>query len=101
MPGTLDAALAWAARGFRVFPLAEGTRDTPIVPFADVASADPAQIRAWWLDPVMGAERDYNIGVLTTGFVVIDIDVKNGKAGLDSFAKLGGQFDTLTVQTPS
>lgn len=101
MPGMLDAALAWAARGFRVFPLAEGTRDTPIVPFVDTATTDPERIRALWRDPVMGIEQAHNVGVLTTGMIVVDIDVKNGKAGLDTFAKLGGQFDTLTVRTPS
>jgi hypothetical protein len=97
----LDAALAWAARGFRVFPLAAGTKDQPIVPFVEAATTDPATIRAWWSDPVMGFERDYNIGVETSALNVVDIDVRNGKPGLQNFLDLVGGFDTLTVSTPS
>lgn len=98
---TLAAALAWAARGFRVFPLAAGTKDEPLVSHVDEGTSDPARIRQWWVDPLLGAERDYNVGVVTTGFDLIDIDVRAGKPGLSNFLELGGHFDTLTVRTPS
>lgn len=98
----LDAALSWAARGFRVFPLAEGTKNQPVVSFTQEATSDPAKIRTWWEIPFGGgASREYNIGVLTTGMVVIDIDVRDGKPGVSNYLKLGGVFDTLTVRTPS
>lgn len=97
----LDAALSWAARGFRVFPLAEGTKDKPLCKFTQEASSDAALIRAWWSDPMTGAIRNHNIGVLTTGMVVVDIDVKDGKPGFESWARLDGRFDTLAVLTPS
>lgn len=97
----LDDALAWASRGFKVFPIAAGRKDAPLVSHTREATTDPAMIRAWWSDPATGAVRDHNIGVSTTGFVVVDIDVRNGKQGINSFVELGGQFDTLTVRTPS
>lgn len=98
----LDAALSWAARGFRVFPLAEGTKDQPLCKFTQEASSDAALIRAWWSDPMTGAIRNHNIGVLTTGMVVVDVDVRAGKPGMVNFINLvGGLFDTLTVRTPS
>lgn len=97
----LDAALAWAARGFRVFPLAAGTKDKPLVSHTREASTDPEWIRAWWQDPVTGQSRDHNVGVSTTGMVVIDVDVRNQKPGLVTFLSLVGLINTLTVRTPS
>lgn len=97
--GMLDAALAWAARGFRVFPLQENSKDPRDIPWTSVATTDPAAIRAFWTDPVMGTECDYNVGFLTTGFVVADVDVKNGKKGMETFFELGLEFDTLTART--
>lgn len=97
----LDAALSWAARGFRVFPLAEGTKDQPLCSFTKEASTDEALIRAWWSDPMTGAVRSHNVGVLTTDMVVVDVDVRNAKPGLVNFLNLAGGFDTLTVRTPS
>jgi hypothetical protein len=97
---TLQAALAWAARGFRVFPLQENSKDPLDVGWTTSATCDPLVIRAWWLDPVTGAERAYNIGSLTNGWLVPDIDTKEGKPGLQTMADLGLDFDTLTVATP-
>lgn len=98
----LAAALAWAARGFRVFPIVAGTKDQPAVEeFHAVATSDPVAIRMWWADPLTGAERDYNVGVSTTGMVVIDIDTKRGQPGFENYLTLGGHFDTLVVKTPS
>ena len=101
--GTLSAALQWAQRGFRVFPLAENSREPAIagVDWTELASSDPALIRQLWVDPVLNTERNYNIGCDCTDMVVIDIDVKKGKDGYNKYLGLGGNFDTLVVRTPS
>lgn len=101
--GKLAAALAWSARGFRVFPLQENGK-LPAFGGTDwtaIATTDAATITAWWRDPLTGIERDYNIGVDTTGLLGIDIDNKNGKNGQANYEALGGRFDTLTVRTPT
>ncbi len=97
----LEAALRWAARGFRVFPLQIDSKDPLDMAWTEAATTEPAQIRAWWTDPVTGVERANNIGALTTGRVVLDVDTKHGKPGLATFAALGMEWDTLTVRTPS
>lgn len=95
-----DAALAWAARGFRVFPIIANSKHPAIERFYDEATTDPAKIRQWWSD-LYGNERDYNIGVSTTGFVVVDLDTKDGKNGVAAYEGMGGDFGTLIVRTPS
>ena len=101
MSGKLEAALAWAARGFRCFPLQAGTKLPLEQGWIVSATTEPDVIRSWWLDPVVGAERDHNIGFLTSHHVVLDVDTKAGKPGLDTFFKLGLEFDTLTTRTPT
>jgi len=99
----LQAALAWAGRGFPVFPcvpdgkepLYEGTS------WYDIATTDTDTIRRMWTDPVLGVEKDYNIGVDCTDRIVIDVDVKDGKDGHNSYMQLGGSYETLVVRTPS
>ena len=56
----------------------------------------PAQIEAWWAE-----HPDANIGVLCDDMIVVDVDVKRGKQGVESFKKLGLPNDTLIVKTPS
>lgn len=98
----LQAALAWAARGFPVFPLVENDK-TPAFgdSWPDYATTDPDTIRAYWLDPVLRTEHDYNIGMDCTDRVVIDIDVKKGKDGINEYAQMHGSYETLVVQTPT
>ena len=108
----LKAALAWAARGFPVFPLQPNTK---LPAYGDAwyghASTDPDVVRAMWTDPVLRTELDYNIGFDCTNYVVVDIDEKwytDGKTGerkkkdgYNQYMHLGGSFETLVVQTPS
>lgn len=99
--GTLNAALAWAARGFSVFPLREYDKEPITADWQHTASTDPETIRRLWIDPVLRNERNYNIGCLCTDMVVVDVDVKKGKDGYNEYMQLQGHFDTLTVRTPS
>lgn len=102
MQTMLDAALSWAARGFRVFPLQANSKlPLGFTNWSQDATTDEARIRTWWHDSVTGMSRDYNVGVLTTGMVVVDVDTKPGKDGLATFSALGLEFDTLTIRTPS
>jgi len=95
----MESALAAAARGWHVFPLAAK------VPFAGShghldATADPAAVRA-----AMNNRRASSFGIATgagSGLVVIDVD---GAAGRDSLAALAADLgplpDTPTVVTAS
>ena len=93
---TVDDALSWAARGFRVFPLVPGDKVPPKgMPFKVEATTDPAKIRAWWR-----AVPDYNYAVLCGGGWLL-LDVDSHKGGMASLLDL--PFDlpsTLTVRTP-
>ena len=67
------------------------------------ATKDPNKIREWF-----GKWPDSNIGIATGGeseIVVLDVDVKKGKPGLESLKELQDQIgplpNTLTCQTPS
>ena len=97
---TMQAAHAYAKRGWLVFPLNANLK-TPATKngFKD-ASADQAQINHWF-------ERSaYNIGIATgNGLAVLDIDRKGGKDGgqvIQSLEAIHGALpDTYKVSTPS
>jgi predicted P-loop ATPase len=92
----LKAALAWAERGFRVFPCQPNGKKPLHKGWPEDATTDAMKIREWW------TERPHaNIGCLTTDLVVVDIDMKPGKDGLASWMALHGGFDTFCVETPS
>lgn len=101
--GKLQAALEWAARGFPVFPLVENGKEPAFAgeTWYETATTDPDVIRALWTDPVLKTERGYNIGVDCTNYVVVDIDVKDGKDGYNQYMQLGGSWGTLAVRTPT
>ncbi|AVH97772.1 DNA primase [Streptomyces sp. WAC00288] len=117
-PGTLQAALDSAARGWKVFPLRPGTKRPALhgetrcsrtgacagghVKWEERATTDPERItRAW-------AQAPFNIGLATgpSGLVVVDLDMpKNGAAGptgAEVFAALcerAGQPVPVTFRT--
>lgn len=91
----LESALDLARRGFFVFPLAQGTKDQPIVKFKEQATRDEVTIRRWWTCPVTGFERGYNIGIyagkylpdeegVMQALVIVDIDLKEKKNGFET-----------------
>lgn len=90
----LEAALGYAARGWRIFPLKPRGK-TPLVKGGfKAATVAPAQIRAWW-------EKwpDANIGIATgqaSGILVLDID---GAEGLRSLRRLQERCGELLPQT--
>jgi RecA-family ATPase len=90
-------ALALAARGFRVFPLVPWGKLPAIEQFPVQATTDPERIRMWFSDPRI----DYNIAICTTGFVVLDVDVKKGPHALANYTANGGSWNTLVVKTAS
>jgi hypothetical protein len=98
----LNAALAWSGRGFRVFPLRPSTKE-PYggLDWVNSATADPDAVRRMWTDPATGLAQPHNVGVLTSDPIVIDVDVKGGKKGLESLFDLDIPMDTLTTRTPS
>jgi hypothetical protein len=93
------AALAYARRGLRVFPLPASSKS----PLAGShgwreATCDEAQIRAWWTE-----NPQYGIGIATgDGLVVLDIDSsERGKASLAKLVGLLGVLpSTVSVHTP-
>ncbi len=99
----LTAALAYAARGFAVFPLAPGTK-IPLAGGHGVldATTDAARIRAWWT-----ATPDANIGVAAgaSGLLLVDVDAKDGRDGFTAWdvLRVTHSFDETTphVWTPN
>lgn len=96
-----DHALAYAARGFRVFPCIPGSKEPRVKRFYEAATAERDAVHAMWTDPVTGWALDHNIGVDTTGMIVVDIDMKDGKDGMAAYLALDLPLDTLTVRSPS
>jgi hypothetical protein len=79
-PRLLDAALAYAAWGWPVFPLHQRSKIPATRHGFKDATVDPERIRGWWTN------TPYNIGLPTgRAFDVIDIDVP---AGVPSYHQL-------------
>jgi len=105
-PTMLNAALAYAARGWRVFPVAPGAK-VPLIPKSaggngchDATTAVDI-IREWWTD-----HPDAGIGLHCgppSGVFVLDVDVdKGGQESLDSLeAAFGPLPETLAAKTGS
>jgi hypothetical protein len=100
--GTLDAALSYAARGWRVLPVhcpPDDAKKARIRDWGTAATTDADTIRGWWKQ-----WPDANIGVLTgavSGVFVLDVDPRSG--GNETLANLeaehGALPDTVESQT--
>ena len=97
-----DEAVRLAKRGKPVFPCNVEKRPYTANGFKEASTAEDV-IRGWW-----ARWPDALIGVPTgpvSGFVVLDVDVKDGRAGDDSLAQcqrdLGVLPDTVEALTPN
>ncbi|WP_083460430.1 bifunctional DNA primase/polymerase [Jiangella muralis] len=109
---SLAAALAAAAKGWRIFPVGPGSKVPMIKAWEQQATDRPEQIRSWWRGYAM------NIGIATgpSGLVVVDLDDGGGhlpperhagaRHGLDVLGRLAASAgadiptNTYTVSTP-
>lgn len=107
----LDQALYLAEKGFHVFPLRPNSKLPAIDDFPNKATVDPKKIKTYWMDPVLGTEKPYNIGISTSRYngsqalVVVDVDNKEKKKGDEELLKLELQgldfIETTTQVTPT
>jgi hypothetical protein len=91
----LRAALQYAERGWAVNPLKPNGKECDFVgvPVEQHASCDLEQIRQWWAHVPAR-----NVGLVpgsASGFVVVDIDVKDGAGGRDLLTHLETKVGTL------
>ena len=105
-PSTLDVALGYARRGWRVVPIPPGEKfPRGITAWQTEGSTDEAKITHWWTQA-----PDHGIGIVTgatSGLWVLDVDTDRtqGKHGDESLAELeathGPLPDTYEVVTGS
>jgi replicative DNA helicase len=94
MPSTLDHALYYAKKGWRVFPCMPKDKK-PAVRWADVATTEEKMILGWW-----DHNPDFNVGIAAgekSGITVLDVDASHD--GYDTLATLIAEHGKLP-ETP-
>jgi hypothetical protein len=105
---TIDIALRFAEAGYGVFPLylnrqgvmvkpygwAQNVVTDPIKSTKAIPATTDVQVVADWPEIVRQKYRSTvaGFGVLGTGCVIIDIDVKDGRPGLDEFTAVSERY---------
>lgn len=95
----LEAAIAYAKRGWYVFPCAPNAKRPQTPNGAHAATLDEATIRSWW-----ARWPDANVAIATdpSGLVVYDVDISDGKAGRISHDQIADRLDvSLSARTRS
>ncbi|HET7325984.1 MAG TPA: bifunctional DNA primase/polymerase [Nocardioidaceae bacterium] len=90
---TLTAALAYAARGWRVIPIPPGTKHPAIPAWQTAGTTDTGRIRHWWTQA-----PTHGIGIVTgtdSRLFVLDIDVAGDKQGDESLHELEQAYGPL------
>lgn len=89
------AALKLQQHGFRIFPLAEGTKDQPITKEPEEKASGKAwKVKFWWRDEMFGVQHDHNVGISMNslhggGYLIgLDVDNKKGRHGDDDLLRL-------------
>lgn len=100
MNDLLDAAIAYAAMGWHIFPCKPGQKVPATLHGVKDATTDPDKIRAWW-----NRWPKANIGLAcgeASGVYVVDVDVDEAKElnGFASMADLGPTPKTVKQTTP-
>lgn len=104
----LDAALSYAKAGLKVYPVfirglkPDGKKDVhvPIRSWAEMATDDLDQVRAWWDGQYAGAGIGVDMG--RSHLAVADADVKDGVDGITRLAtELGNAEYGAYAWTPS
>lgn len=98
-PRHLRAALAYAERGWHVFPCAPGEKRPATAHGCHDATTDGTRIREWWT-----AEPSYNVAVATgpSGLFVVDVDGPEGHESIVALQRAHGPLgDPLWQRTPS
>lgn len=102
-----NGALHMVQLGFKVFPLRPNTKEPfeaqncgpelkAMIGGIYRATTDAQKVKSWF-DTV----PDANYGVYTGDHLCLDVDVKNGKLGIEDLISLGPLPATLTVTTPT
>lgn len=101
----IDAALFFAERGIRVFPVEPDGKRPAVKAWQNFASADTNTVAGWF----MTQYRGHNLGVVCDDLIVLDVDtLKHGRGGKDGPASLRRLVaeheplpETFTVETAS
>ena len=97
----IDAALSLSSTGIPIFPV-KADKKPYITSWQDKATIDPLMVKKWWRQ-----WPEANVAMPTghqSGFVAVDVDVKNGVDGYESLSSIEAMFGvqgTRRIETPS